>query len=58
MALFFVFHGVVIWWAKEGEQVWIALLSPVAKCGQGCTSVPGRAAKGIEIPTSKQPLGR
>lgn len=41
MASFCAFHGVVIQWAKEREQMWIAL-SLVAKCGHGGTSVPGR----------------
>ena len=42
MAFFFAFHRVVIQWAKEREQMWIALLSLVAKHGQGGASVPDR----------------
>lgn len=42
MAFFFAFRGVAIQWAKEREQMWIALLSLVAKCEWGGTTVPGR----------------
>lgn len=39
---FFAFHGVVIQWAKEREQIWIAVLNLAAMIGQGGTSVPSR----------------